>query len=487
MARRLPGEQPLRTLRSMPERRRPHWLPLGFLSVGAAAIALLSALHARQQTTPQESDANESSLAPLVERVRGTVVGVSTVRSADADVPPEIRDFWRRFFGEEPPSQPRTGIGSGVVVREDGLVVTNHHVVEGASEVRIRTADGREFAAEVVGSDPPTDIAVLRIVDLRGELPAATLGESEATRVGDRVIAIGNPFGLELTVTSGIVSAKARVLGAGPYDDFLQTDAAINPGNSGGPLFDMDGRVVGISTAIVAAGQGIGFAVPIDIVRSVLPQLERTGRVVRGYLGVSIQDLTPELAEALGLSIERGALVASVAPDGPADATDLEPGDVIVSLDGQPVEKAQDLSRRVARMSPSTEVRLGVVRNGREREVRVRLGERPDEGPRRTPTTEEEDAGLGLQVGPVPLDLQRRLRIDGGVLVIEVRSGSRADRAGLLPRDVIVEVNREPVSGPEDFVEKVRESRGGQLLLRVMRGEGAAFLVIPPAGGSNSK
>jgi len=474
----------------MPERRRPHWLPLGFLSVGAAAIALLSALHARQaqQTTaPEALPAQEDSLAPLVDRVRGTVVGVSTVRSADADVPPEIRDFWRRYFGEEPPSQPRMGIGSGVVVRSDGRIVTNHHVVEGASEVRIRIADGREFGAEVVGSDPPTDIAVLRVLDLEGELPAATLGDSETTRVGDRVIAIGNPFGLELTVTSGIVSAKARVLGAGPYDDFLQTDAAINPGNSGGPLFDMAGRVVGISTAIVAAGQGIGFAVPIDLVRSVLPQLEERGRVVRGYLGVSIQDLTPELAEALGLSLDRGALVASVTPGGPADSIDLRPGDVIVALDGQPVEKARDLTRRISQMAPSTEIRLGVVRDGRQREVRVKLGERPDEGEPSAMPSGEEDSGLGLEVGPVPLEVQRRLRIDGGVLVIEVRSGSRADRAGLLPRDVIVEVNRRPISGPEDFVERVRESRGGRLLLRVLRGEGAAYLVVPPATEAKSR
>src|SRR5690606_34581629 len=210
----------------MPENRRPHWLPLGFLSVGAAAIALLSAIHAQhtQKTIVAQAPAGaqEYSVAPLVERVRGTVVGVSTVRAGDADVPPEVREFWRRFFGEEPPSRERMGIGSGVVIRSDGVILTNNHVVEGASEVRVRTADGKEVSAGVVGTDRPADIAVLRALDVPGELPAATLGVSEATRVGDRVIAIGNPFGLELTVTSGIVSAKARVLGAGPYDDFLQ-------------------------------------------------------------------------------------------------------------------------------------------------------------------------------------------------------------------------------------------------------------------------
>lgn len=467
----------------MAENRRPLWLPIGFLSVGAAAIALLSVV--RLQTVPPVDaptpDA-QLSLAPLVEKVRGSVVGVSTVRSQDADVPPEVRDFWRRFFGQEPPSRQRTGIGSGVVIRPEGIVLTNNHVVEGAAEVRIRTADQREYAAEVIGTDPPTDIAVLRIAEPDGPLQVAELGESESAQVGDRVIAIGSPFGLELTVTSGILSAKARVLGAGPYDDFLQTDAAINPGNSGGPLFDMEGRVLGINTAIVAAGQGIGFAVPIDLVRATLPQLEETGRVIRGYLGVAIQDVTPELAEALELSVDEGALIASVMEDGPAARAGIEPGDVVVSLDDQPIEEAQDLTRRVARLPPSTEIRLGLRRGDEERVVRLQLGERPGEGERLgRPPEEEEDQGLGLQIGPVSPQQQRMLDIEGGVRVIEVRPGSRADRAGLLPEDVIVEVDRRPVSGPEDFVEAVRRAGSEPLLLRVRRGEGGAYLIVPPA------
>src|SRR5690606_8379835 len=318
----------------------------------------------------------------------------------------EIRDFWRRFFGQDPPLRERRGIGSGVVIRE-GIVLTNHHVVEGATEVRIRTADQREYAAEVIGTDPPTDIAVLRVLDLDRPLQVAELGDAESARVGDRVIAIGSPFGLELTVTSGILSAKARVLGAGPYDDFLQTDAAINPGNSGGPLFDMQGRVLGINTAIVAAGQGIGFAVPIDLVRATLPQLEATGRVIRGYLGVVIQDVTPELAEALELSVDDGALVASVVEDGPADEAGLRPGDVIVSLDGAPIERAQDLTRRVSRMAPDTMVRLGIRRGAEERTLRLTLGERPEDGARSAPEEREDaDPGLGLQIGPVPPRMQ---------------------------------------------------------------------------------
>ena len=463
---------------------RPAWLPIGILSVGAAALTLLFTVRLQNTQAPVGPPAPETdlSLAPLVERVRGTVVGVSTLRASDADVPPEIRDFWRRFFGQDPPLRERRGIGSGVVIRE-GIVLTNHHVVEGATEVRIRTADQREYAAEVIGTDPPTDIAVLRVLDLDRPLQVAELGDAESARVGDRVIAIGSPFGLELTVTSGILSAKARVLGAGPYDDFLQTDAAINPGNSGGPLFDMQGRVLGINTAIVAAGQGIGFAVPIDLVRATLPQLEATGRVIRGYLGVVIQDVTPELAEALELSVDDGALVASVVEDGPADEAGLRPGDVIVSLDGAPIERAQDLTRRVSRMAPDTMVRLGIRRGAEERTLRLTLGERPEDGARSAPEEREDaDPGLGLQIGPVPPRMQRELGIDGGVLVIEVRPGSRADRAGIRPDDVIVEVDRRPVSGPEDFVEAVRQSQGRRLLVRVRRGDGAAFLVIPPVG-----
>lgn len=459
---------------------RGHWLPLGFLSVGAAAIAILSTLRTTP-VVPAVAPADGATLAPLVESVRATVVGVATVTDGNAEIPPEVRDFWRRFFGQEPPSRERMGIGSGVVIDPKGIVLTNNHVVQGAKEVTIRTADEKEHRAVVVGTDPPTDVAVLRIPDLEAPLPAAALGDSDAIQVGDYVIAIGSPFGLELTVTSGIISAKARVLGAGPFDDFLQTDAAINPGNSGGPLFDHEGRVVGINTAIVAAGQGIGFAVPINLIKSTLPQLESTGKVVRGYMGVAIQDLTPELAAALGLHVQNGALVASVSEDGPAKGSGLEPGDVITSLDGRPVDGARDLSRQVSRLPPKQKIHLGVRRNGEERQATITLGERPQRETERAPERHEEDQGLGLQIAPVPDALRQRLGTKGGVLVVEVRPGSRADQAGLAAEDVIVELNREPVKDPESFVAKVRKVGDKELLLRVLRGEGAAYLIVPRA------
>lgn len=440
----------------------------------------------RAQGTPHGIATNGyPSLAPLVENVRSTVVGVTTVsKSGGGEVPPEIEEFWRRFFGKEAPpfeggpQGPRTGVGSGVIIDPSGIVLTNNHVVEGADEVRIKTADEVEHQAEVLGTDPETDVAVLRIKNLKGTLQAATLGSSDNLKVGDFVVAIGNPFGLELTVTSGIISAKARVIGAGPYDDFLQTDAAINPGNSGGPLFDLNGQVVGLNTAIVATGSGIGFAVPIDLVKALLPALREKGRVVRGFLGVGVQDLTTDLSKAMGLSTTKGALVAQVQRNAPAKQ--LEPGDVVVGIDGQPVNNASDLTRRVAQLPPGRKVSLQVLRQGKQQTVDVTLGERPNakEGKKKKPE-EESQGALGLQIQPVPEELRRELGISGGALVSAVQAGSRADQAGLEPGDVILEANRKPVKKPEDLVSAAKAAGKNALLLRVARGEAAVFVVIP--------
>lgn len=441
-----------------------------------------------QVTPPQAAPVSGlPTLAPLVEAVRPTVVGVTTRTAAGpGDTPAEIEEFWRRFFGDLPspfhggPGLPRTGVGSGVIIDPKGIVLTNNHVVEGAEEVRVRTADEKEYLAEVLGRDPETDVAVLQLKDVKGALPAARLGASDPLRVGDFVVAIGSPFGLDLTVTAGIISAKARVIGAGPYDDFLQTDAAINPGNSGGPLFDLQGNVVGINTAIVATGSGIGFAVPIDLIKALLPQLVEKGKVTRGFLGVGIQDLTPELARALGLSIQRGAVVAQVEPRAPAEKQ-LQPGDVVVEIEGQAVEGAAQLSRKVAQFPPGKTVRLRIYRDGKQREVRVKLGERPsDLAPgRRQQPTEPDALGLGLQA--VPPEMARQLDIEGGALIVQVVPNSRAASAGLRSGDVVVEANRERVRSPEDLVRIARRMGNEPILLRVLREGGAVFVVIPPA------
>ena len=423
--------------------------------LSAARGANLLAGGANGQTAPQAApapvqaqqfqDGSACSIADLVERVRPTVVGVTTQREVDSPFTSgEFDDFWRRYFGGEPPPSfggpsVERGLGSGFIIDARGLVMTNNHVIEGADVVRVRTADGTEFDAVVKGVDPPTDLALLQIQNLERELPAASLGDSDATRVGDCVVAIGDAFGLELTVTRGIISAKAREIGETPYDQFLQTDAAINPGNSGGPLFDLGGRVIGINTAIVATGQGIGFAVPINLVKSLLPQLESTGRVVRGFIGVSVQDLTPRLAEALGAQGDKGAVVASVEHDDPAAKAGLQAGDVIVSLQGEPVEDAADLSRRIAQLKPGARARLEYLRQGERRNAELLLTERRDdsEAPRPEPEggRSESEQRLGLSLQNVPAELQRELKIDGGALVASVEPSSRAGQAAAGRRD----------------------------------------------------
>ncbi len=336
------------------------------------------------RANPQVTGNARPSLAPLVEDVRGVVVGVTTLEEARSRATTgRSEQQWRDFFSgkrERPPAaspdQP-LGVGSGVIVDSRGLVLTNNHVLEDAKEVLVRTGQEVEYRADVIGRDPEADIAVLRMRDVHEPLPAATLGSSDGLRVGDYVVAIGNPFGLEFSVSSGIISAKSRVIGAGPFDEFLQTDAAINPGNSGGPLFDLEGRVVGIATAIVAGGQGIGFAVPIDLVKALLPQLVDEGRVERGYLGVAIQDLTPTIARAVNAKETEGAVVVTVDEDSPAARAGVKPGDVVVAVNDAQVAHAAVLSRNVAVMKPGQTVNLDLRRGGRERSARIKLAERP--------------------------------------------------------------------------------------------------------------
>ncbi len=453
-------------------------LPLLILAAATAGAAK------KDPAPPASTDGGAPpSLAPLVERVRPTVVGVTTVLKGKGEVPPEIEEFWHRFFGRDAPNPKgeRIGIGSGVIIDPSGIILTNNHVVAGAQKVTIRTSDNQEHQAEVVGTDPDTDIAVLRITSDKHAFTTADLGDSDAIQVGDYVVAIGNPFGLELTVTSGIISAKARVIGATPFDDFLQTDAAINPGNSGGPLFDLRGRVIGVNTAIVASGQGIGFAVPIDLIKSLLPQLEKTGRVVRGFLGVGVQDLTPELSKALSIQKEKGALVASVEPKGPGAKAGLEPGDAVITIDGRQVDGAAALSRTVAQQKPGSTVTLGILRDGKQRDVKVQLGERPEK--KEAPPPKEEAPGeegpVGLSIKKVPPEVDQKLGIEGGAMVSGVEPGSRAAEAGLQPGDVIVEANRKPVHQPKDLIDIAKKNGDEPLALRVRRGQAAVYVVVP--------
>jgi serine protease Do len=436
---------------------------------------------------PGEAPAWQTHFAQLAKRAAPGVVNVHTSRTLSRTLQPGFPfPGFERFFGVPAPgAAPEEerftvpSLGSGFVISADGLIVTNHHVVDGVDRITVSFSDGREAEATVVGQDPLTDIALIRVSDLEGLTPLE-LGDSDAVQPGDWVVAIGNPFGLGHTVTAGIVSAKGREIGAGPYDDFIQTDAAINPGNSGGPLLDLQGRVVGINTAINPRANTIGFAVPINIAKQILPQLESAGRVTRGWLGASVQRITPELAEAMKLASRAGAVVTMVVPGGPAAKAGLRSGDVIVGFAGKPLADVAELPRAVAAAAPGTRLPLEVLREGERVTLEVEIGElsAPGAAPRRA----EAPGGardLGLRVQDLSPELRERLGVveSGGVLVEAVEPGSPADVAGLAPGDVVLEVDQATVSDAADLDARLRAA-GGRVLFLVQRGPDVFFAVL---------
>jgi serine protease Do len=400
------------------------------------------------------------------------------------------REFWEpfeRFFGPMPRRRmPERSLGSGFIFDPAGYILTNNHVVENADEIKVKLNSGEEMTAELVGRDPKTDIAVLKI-DAKKDLPTIPFGDSDAVKVGEWVMAIGNPFGLEFSVTAGIVSAKGRFIGQGNYDDFLQTDAPINPGNSGGPLLDLQGRVVGINTSIFSRSGGnigIGFAIPINLAKELIPQLREKGRVTRGWIGVMIQKVTPEIAESLGLSASRGALVADVVKGGPAEAAGIKVGDVIVSFDGHDVKESTELPTLVAREKIGQEVPVVVMRDGKEEAVTIRIAEMKDEEEQ---VASGESEAYGLTVQNLTPEIAESLGIGvdvQGVLVSGVEPGSPADEAGLRRGDVIVEVNRKPVKDVDAYSKEMKGAGPGKsVLLLVRRGENTVFLALKPPTG----
>jgi serine protease Do len=392
-------------------------------------------------------------------------------------------DFFKRFFREmprHPESFRMQGAGSGVIISREGYILTNNHVVEGAREVTVTLADQQEYKARIVGRDSRTDLAVLKI-DPREPLTAATMGDSDQLRVGDWVLAIGNPFGLSNTVTSGIVSAKGRVIGAGPYDDFIQTDTPINPGNSGGPLFNMKGEVVGINTAILSNGQGIGFAIPVNVAKPLVPQLISRGEVTRGYLGVSMQPITREMARAMKLENSKGALVADVVPGSPADKAGILRGDVIVAFNNKAVEEPRDLSSLVANTPVGQEVNVSVLRDGTKRQLAVKVEKL---GSREAKVEESGQPfqgkwGLALQDLSPGMAGQPPSKADRGVLVANVQPGSPADLAGIHQGDIILGINRQAVNSVKEAKETIDRAKDkDSLLLLVKRGEGTFFAAL---------
>ena len=373
------------------------------------------------------------------------------------------------------------GIGSGFVISRDGYILTNNHVVEEADQIKVKLSNGNEYKGKVVGRDPKTDLALLKIEEA-SDLHPLNLGNSEELKVGNWVVAVGSPFGLEQTVTAGIVSAKGRVIGSGPYDNFIQTDASINPGNSGGPLINMKGEVVGINTAIVAQGQGIGFAIPINMAKDIAGQLQNKGHVTRGWLGVTIQEVTPDLAKSFGLKENKGALVAQVNPGSPAEKAGIEQGDIILEFDGKKISEANDLPRIVASTPVGKMVALKLSqgrqshgslleswRNGREEEI--------------TAKASSSHQSLGITVQNLTPEIAQGLGLkkSGGVVVAQVEPGSPADEGGLQEGDVIREVNRKPVKNTEDFMQKLEKAKDqNTVLLFIQRGDHKLFAAVTP-------
>jgi serine protease Do len=400
-------------------------------------------------------------------------------------------ELWRRFFGEPyglPKGQrglPRTALGSGFIVDQKGLVLTNNHVVENAEKITVKLFDEREFSAKVVGRDPKTDIAVIEITDGKGNFPVAPMGSSESLQVGEWVVAMGSPFGLNKTLTAGVVSAKGRHIGAGPYDNFIQTDASINPGNSGGPLVNMRGEVVGMNTAIFSrtgGNLGIGFAIPIDLAKEILPELIKTGKVTRGWLGVSIQRVTPEIAESLGLQKSRGALVANVAEGSPADQAGVKVGDVLIEYDGQPIEESSQLPILVARSDVGKNVQATIVRDNKRIPVTIKVGELKEQ---EVVASGPKEGKLGLTVQNVTPQIAESLGLSraGAVVITSVQPQSVAAEAGLRRGDVILEVDRKRINNIDEFQRIVNQTKAGEnLLFLIQRGGSNLFLALKSPG-----
>ena len=434
-----------------------------------------------------------ADLTELAAEVQHCVVNISTTQTITAGrMPfqggnPALREFFEHFFGQQMPQAQRetTALGSGFIIDKEGLILTNNHVVADAEEIKVRLEDEKEYDATVVGTDPQTDLALIQVKPDRNFPKPAKLGNSDALQVGATVMAAGNPFGLGHTVTSGILSAKGRIIGAGPYDDFLQTDAAINPGNSGGPLFNMQGEVIGINTAIVARGQGIGFAIPVNMAVDLMPQL-KAGKVVRGWLGVMIQDVNQALAEALGLENTQGVLISDTVADAPAAQAGLQRGDVILALDGQTVKNAHDLSSMVAGIAPETTVEVTVRRDGKRKTVPVTLGTKPNGEENATPSEDTSRQNWGMIVQELTPQLAQRLGFDRnetGIVVTKVQPGSPAADAGLRPGDIIKEANREDVASVQDFTAALEATDDkDSLLLLLKRGQAAFYSVLQREG-----
>ncbi|HZZ84480.1 MAG TPA: DegQ family serine endoprotease [Anaeromyxobacteraceae bacterium] len=485
------------------------------------------------QAAPAVQVPNQGSLAPLIKTLKPAVVNISVTtvtknphrslkrNGASPHGMPGMpgapggegdwEQFFERYFGQ-PQQQPEdfksNSLGSGFIINQDGYVLTNNHVVKDATDIRVKLSDNHEYAGKVIGKDPQTDVALIKLEDAPKNLPTVVLGDSDKLEQGDFVLALGNPLGLRESATFGMVSAKDRAINpgaSGTYDDFIQTDAAINPGNSGGPLFNLKGEVVGINTAIVSPqiGQGIGFAVPVNLAKQILPQLLAKGKVTRGYLGVSVSELSPDLAEGFGLDPDtRGAVVQQVVPNAPAAKAGIKPGDIVVTLNGRPVESSGQLTRGVAMIPPGGKAHVTVLRSGAKKDLTVTVSTRPesDEALARgefggegegeeAATASKSQAKLGLKVTSLTPEIAKQLGASGdtGVVVSEVVSDGPADRAGIQRGDLILELKGQVISAPDQLAKILAGLKPGQTVaLRVRRGQNAFFIPVR-LGGAEAK
>ncbi|MGA7980175.1 MAG: DegQ family serine endoprotease [Chromatiaceae bacterium] len=486
----------------------------------AAAVALalagagfLPSIDAHATMPPPQSKSVQAfsgpaSFADILQQVSPAVVNIAVIEKESSgqvqgrvEIPqiPEdspLGQFFRRHFGQDGApwghvETPRRveALGSGFIIDPSGWVVTNNHVVDGAARVKVIMQDGTQYKAQVKGRDPKTDLALLK-VDAGKPLPYVQFGDSDTARVGDWVLAVGNPFGLGGSVTAGIISARGRDINSGPYDDFLQVDAPINRGNSGGPLFNEKGRVIGVNTAIYSpsgGSVGIGFAIPSSIAKDVVSKLEATGHIERGWLGVAIQPVTEDVAKSLGLSSEQGTLVASVAPDSPAAKAGLRPGDVILQAGGKPIDEFKDLSRLVADTPAGTNMKIEVYRDGKTKDLPVVIGKMPDQqkvAARQSTQPDDTTPHLGLYLAPITPQARRALQLGEstqGALVAQVEQGSPADEAGIKPGSVISMVGQQATTTPHEVEQQVHaalDHHHSSVLLRVEQNGQQRFVVV---------
>jgi serine protease Do len=432
-----------------------------------------------------------ASFADLAERLKPCVVNIGTtkiIRGGSMRSPFESSpfgryfggdEFFERFFGDMPQREfKQKSLGSGFIISHDGYIFTNNHVVEQADKILVKLSNGKEYEARVIGKDAKTDLALIKIKPSES-LPVAETGDSDRVRVGEWVMAIGNPFGLEQTVTVGIVSAKGRVIGAGPYDNFIQTDASINPGNSGGPLFNMAGQVIGINTAIVAQGQGIGFAIPISMAKTILPDLKTRGKVTRGWMGVSVQDISEDIAKNMRLNDQKGALVSDVVEGDPAERAGLRTGDVITDINGKRVNNTHELLLLIAGLRVGETIKVRVIREGQEKIFPILIAERTDKTEIASAKHSEEAFGMSVQEITPAIAEQLGLPVKKGIIVVDVQGGSLAEEVGIQPQDIILQVNKTRVATVKEYKNQIAKAGSkGSLLLLVKRGRTTFFVPL---------